>query len=184
METIMVLIQAAILGLLVVGGFWLRHFVSQQLAAKDSIIQLKDAEIARLTKLSVPAVAADMEAAARLVNRYAQAKAEAEREVNELRRQAPMSSQYGLATGLLEGFSALLFIQHDALMKVGLSIRENRIASAPEVLEQLKPAMETLLESIDAVNSGQQPTLKYTPLVRTLPPPPPLPSLPQEQREG
>jgi len=40
--------QAVNTGLLLVGGFWLKHVIDQQVKAKDAVIQLKEAEISRL----------------------------------------------------------------------------------------------------------------------------------------
>src|SRR5689334_9780163 len=44
-------------GLLIVGGLWLKHFVDQQVKAKDAIIALKESEISRLKDDRAPAIA-------------------------------------------------------------------------------------------------------------------------------
>jgi len=50
------LVSAGICALLIVGGFWLKYFVDQQIKSLNAIIQLKDAEISTLRSDIAPAI--------------------------------------------------------------------------------------------------------------------------------
>ena len=90
----MLVSDAVIIGLLSVGGFWLRYFVNQQLGAKDaaiaaldSALKAKDAQISRLEAESSPAIAktySDMREYAKRVSEDLQRSTE---ELEGLRRQ-------------------------------------------------------------------------------------------------
>jgi hypothetical protein len=62
MQIAILIIQAAILAIIVIGGIWLRYVVNQQLALKKSEIEVLQAEKERLEGLKAPAIIAEHKA--------------------------------------------------------------------------------------------------------------------------
>ena len=68
MQTVIVVSQAIIVGLIVVGGFWLRYVVNQQVAAKNATIETLHAENERLQRLQGPNLIAEIERVSRFAD--------------------------------------------------------------------------------------------------------------------
>lgn len=107
MQTAMVVVEAAILALLIVGGFWIRQFVTQQLAAKDAIIRLREARVRQLEVLAAPRLMQEVETLAKGADKMAQRIQELRTRADDAERAAVGKWQAGIVAGLAEGAATL-----------------------------------------------------------------------------
>jgi hypothetical protein len=99
-----IVLNAVNAGLLLVGGFWLKHFVNQRIKAKDAVIELKNAEISHLQGESAPAIATKyktMKEFADQMTKESQRLAEKLSEHQRGNRLSPLKELHGEAVGML-----------------------------------------------------------------------------------
>jgi hypothetical protein len=159
------LFLAAVLGTGVTGvGVWFLFFRSaaaarkQQVKALEKVLDIKDAEIERLTRLSVAPVAADVEASIKLINQYASDKTRLAQELEEYKNGVGSEKERacflrGLSAGLGEGAAAAMVILHKWFGGTNLFLFTSPPPS--QVIRDLTETVTDLMVQYDAARAGQ-----------------------------
>lgn len=149
MQAAILISQAIVIGMLVVGGFWLRTIVRQQLAAKDATAEALRTENDRLRSLAAPSLVAEIERLSRFAEGSQRTVNSITEELNKLKTAGVSPAK--AAVKIEQYFDAIVFgigLISDSLTEVldkaGEQLRQN--GSEP-IIDALTALIKNLIET-------------------------------------
>ena len=173
METAILVVEAAILGILIGGGWWLHHVVSQQRRLKDDVIQTLRAENERLEALKAPTIIEEHKSMKdyaesvtqekmKLFTKLSESQAETDRIVKGLNVQLE-KAKAGIAEGNRD-WIAVTFLEGAAQIRKALEqffASAEAEASVPEALKVLLLEVHNnLVEEGTGLFKGREPSFE------------------------
>ena len=161
MVAALIILQAAILGVLIGGGFWLRHVVNQQLRLKDSQNEALRAERDQARAASAPALAHDLITTSKALDEMAGQKQKLQEDLNQLRTQAGKPGAdgterfiHGVGFGCLEGAMTIRYHLYDYLTS-----HKGEPALPTQFMDMLATQHNELLAKAQGALKGKEPNL-------------------------
>ena len=129
MVTTLVILQAAILGVLIGGGFWFRHVVNQQLRLKDSQNAVLRAERDQARTAAAPALAQEWMTTSKALDEMTGQKQKLQQDFDQFKTQVGKAGAdatgpfyRGIGFGCLEGAMAIKHLFYDYYATKGTSL--------------------------------------------------------------
>jgi hypothetical protein len=150
MQAAILISQAIVIGLIVVGGFWLRTIVRQQLAAKDATAEALRTEMQRLRSLAAPSLVAEIERLSQFAEWSQRTVNTVTEELNKLKTGGVSPDKPGVR--IERYFDVLIFgmeLMSRSIMK-GLDMARERHPdeTVKPVIDALKAVNKTVLEAV------------------------------------